>query len=125
MLLANLAKVGRIVGAMVRKAIRPPARDARNALATMDGDEDLGERIIRADLKVGGLTPQPQQAPEHHHRSTQSNGDGPERKKTTVSSSNAPGVSESFTSSASSSPKPRKRRCGRANAIQELFHRLG
>lgn len=123
MLLANLARVARIVGAMAGKGPRRPGKDARRRRVALDGDEDLGESVARSDLRDAALSPQSLPLPQlETEYATTGDGDGPKVEK--VDPSDAPGMSGPLTDSRTSSAKPRKRRREKANAIDELFNGL-
>ena len=119
MLLASLARVGRIFGTMAGRGPRSPAKDARHVPPIWQGDEDLGETIVRSDTRGAALAWQP--GTVRPHLDTTSSGDGLQLERKNLTTSDAAGVSGPMIGSPSSSPK-RKRRRAKANAIDELFN---
>jgi len=120
-LLANLAKVKRIIGGMAAKAPRPQTRDAHGIRLSIDGDEDLGECITRSATKGAALC---LQAGSEHHPSVASEDDGCKLGKGKTRYSGPSGTCSPTMSGLASFPKPPKKMRKKANAIDDLFDGL-
>ncbi|KAI9881387.1 MAG: hypothetical protein M1830_003394 [Pleopsidium flavum] len=120
-LLANLAKVSRIIGGMAAKAPRLQTQPVHHMRVSTKGDEDLGECVDRSATKHAALSSQPG---SEHHCSVALENDGVKLGKGKTRYSSPSGICSPVVGGPASFPKPPVKRRSKANAIDDVFDGL-